>query len=158
MTSKIILGLLVLAVGAGLAYNLMHENNGQAQSIFSLRPDDPELVAAGTVVYAEACAVCHGANLEGQANWRQPLANGRLPAPPHDQTGHTWHHPDIILFRITKYGSAALVGDANYQSDMLGFLNTLSDEEIIAVLSYIKSTWPEDIQRQHDQINQRPRN
>ena len=41
--------------------------------------------------YQEYCASCHGVNLEGQANWRSRNQDGTLPAPPHDETGHTWH-------------------------------------------------------------------
>ena len=96
----------------------------------------------GAVVYADYCASCHGANLEGQPNWRSRMPNGKLPAPPHDATGHTWHHPDRQLFAITKYGSAAIVGN-NYESDMAGFWESLSDDEIWDVLAYIKSQWPE---------------
>lgn len=95
---------------------------------------------AGRQLYVEHCAACHGANLEGQPNWRERLPNGRLPAPPHDATGHTWHHSDEQLFEITKHGLEALVPD--YKSDMPGFGDKLSDEEIRAVLDYIKSTWP----------------
>ena len=94
----------------------------------------------GRQLYAENCAACHGANLEGQPNWRERLPSGRLPAPPHDATGHTWHHSDEQLFQITKHGLEALVPD--YESDMPGFGDVLSDEEIRAVLDYIKSTWP----------------
>lgn len=119
-----------------------------------LRPDDAELVALGERVYAEACASCHGAALEGQANWRERGADGRLPAPPHDPSGHTWHHPDQQLFALTKVGPAALAGDG-YESDMPGFEGTLSDEEIVAALSYIKSRWPPEIRARHDQINAR---
>ena len=96
----------------------------------------------GAVVYADYCASCHGANLEGQPNWRSRMPNGKLPAPPHDANGHTWHHPDRQLFAITKYGSAAIIGN-NYESDMAGFGESLSDGEIWDVLAYIKSQWPE---------------
>ena len=65
-----------------------------------------------------------------------------MPAPPHDASGHTWHHPDGVLFRITKEGVAAVVG-GGYQSDMPAFGDVLSDDEIRAVLAYIKSMWPE---------------
>ena len=71
-----------------------------------------------------------------------PLANGRYPAPPHDETGHTWHHADALLERIIRDGTAAVVGDG-YESDMPGFTDVMSDAEITAVLAYIKSTWPE---------------
>ena len=117
-----------------------------------LRPGDAALVASGKQIYKEQCASCHGANLEGQPNWRVRLPNGRLPAPPHDQSGHSWHHTDDILFKITKLGSAALVG-GGYESDMRGFDEELSDEKIIAVLSYIKSTWPDFIRKRHDDMN-----
>lgn len=99
-------------------------------------------IARGRQLYTAHCAVCHGAELEGQPDWKTPLASGRMPAPPHDASGHTWHHPDDVLFRITKEGPAAVVG-SGYESDMTGFGNVLSDEEIRAVLAFIKSTWPE---------------
>jgi hypothetical protein len=65
-------------------------------------PTDPALVALGKNVYADRCASCHGEHLEVQPNWRRRLPNGRLPAPPHDAAGHTWHHPDRELFEITQ--------------------------------------------------------
>jgi mono/diheme cytochrome c family protein len=101
-----------------------------------------QTIALGEGVYAEHCAACHGRNLEGQPNWQTPLPSGRLPAPPHDASGHTWHHPDEVLFEITRLGSAAVVG-SGYESDMPGFDGILTDDEIRAVLAYIKSTWPE---------------
>lgn len=96
----------------------------------------------GSDIYVEHCAACHGTGLEGQPDWKQRLPSGRMPAPPHDVSGHTWHHADEVLFRITKEGAAAVVG-GGYESDMPGFGDVLSDEEIRAVLAYIKSTWPE---------------
>lgn len=101
-----------------------------------------ETLALGEAIYAESCASCHGANLEGEPDWRARLPSGLLPAPPHDASGHTWHHPDDMLFRITKEGPAAVIGDG-YESAMPGFGEVLSDEEIRAVLAFIKSTWPE---------------
>lgn len=114
--------------------------------------DDPATVALGAGLYADFCAACHGANLEGQDNWQTRQPNGRLPAPPHDVTGHTWHHPDIQLFQIVKYGTAALVGDG-YESDMAGYDGILTDAEIAAVMAYIKSTWPDQIIERHDAMN-----
>jgi mono/diheme cytochrome c family protein len=99
-------------------------------------------VALGKTVYAERCGSCHGARLEGQRDWKRQLPSGRMPAPPHDASGHTWHHPDGVLFRITRDGPAAVVG-GGYRSDMPGFGNVLTDEEIRAALAFIKSTWPE---------------
>jgi mono/diheme cytochrome c family protein len=114
--------------------------------------DSAVLVALGRRVYAEQCAACHGRNLEGQANWRQRLADGTLPAPPHDASGHTWHHPDRLLFDYTKFGGQALMGPGG-KSAMPGFGGVLSDREIWAVLAYIKSTWPDDIRRMQTRQN-----
>ncbi|MEJ6399571.1 c-type cytochrome [Yoonia sp. 208BN28-4] len=120
-----------------------------------LQDTDPVIVALGASVYEANCASCHGANLEGQANWRSPGDDGRLPAPPHDETGHTWHHDGDTLFRLTKYGTGALIGDPDYASNMPIYEGVLSDEEIIAVLSYIKSTWPDDVRARHDEMENR---
>jgi hypothetical protein len=68
----------------------------------SIDPKDAQLVASGARVYAQHCASCHGANLEGQPNWKDRLPNGRLPAPPHDASRHTCHHADEVLFDITR--------------------------------------------------------
>ncbi|KJS42272.1 c-type cytochrome [Salipiger marinus] len=96
----------------------------------------------GERLYQENCASCHGANLEGQPDWRTRLPNGRLPAPPHDASGHTWHHTDRVLFDIVKRGPAAIVG-AGYESDMPGYEGVLTNDEITSIVDYIKSTWPD---------------
>ena len=79
-------------------------------------------------------------------------ANGRLPAPPHDASGHTWHHPDSELFGITKRGITPYA-PAGYKSDMPAFEGVLSDDQIAAVLAYIKSTWPPDVRARQARIN-----
>ena len=118
----------------------------------SLPAVDVQELVVGARVYAENCAACHGANLEGQPNWRQRNEMGRLPAPPHNARGHTWHHDDDTLFGITKLGTAEFTGLA-IESDMRGFKDVLSDDEIWAVLVYIKSRWPARIRRRQDSIN-----
>ena len=112
---------------------------------------DPVQVALGERIYKEHCASCHGVQLEGQPNWRERRPDGRLPAPPHDATGHTWHHPDVVLFRITKLGPAAY-GSPVAVSDMPAFDKLLSDQEIWAVLAYIKSRWPDDIRQRQERL------
>ena len=114
-------------------------------------PADAELVALGARVYDEACASCHGENLEGEANWRTRKSDGRLPAPPHDASGHTWHHDDATLFGITKLGPGGFAG-TGYASDMPPFAGALSDREIWAVLAFIKSTWPAEVRARQAQI------
>ncbi|WP_424934436.1 c-type cytochrome [Amaricoccus macauensis] len=115
-----------------------------------LLPAGPDL-SRGATIYAEACASCHGAELEGAPNWRAPGADGRLPAPPHDATGHTWHHPDPVLLDMITRGTAAVVG-RGYESNMPGFGDTYSDAEITDVLEWIKSQWPDDIRETQAEI------
>jgi mono/diheme cytochrome c family protein len=105
---------------------------------------EPDL-ALGRTLYGEHCAACHGARLEGQPNWRTRLPNGRLPAPPHDDSGHTWHHPDAVLFGITKHGLVPPYAPQGYESDMPGFAGKLTDDEIRAVLAYIASHWSSQV-------------
>jgi S-disulfanyl-L-cysteine oxidoreductase SoxD len=118
-----------------------------------LRPDDAGVVARGEAVYRQHCAACHGAALEGQPNWRERDRSGRLPAPPHDASGHTWHHPDAVLFDITKFGVARAARLKDYDSAMPAYEGVLSDEEIVAVLSWIKSRWPPPIRRQQEEVD-----
>ncbi len=113
-------------------------------------------VAQGREVYAGQCASCHGARLGGQPNWRQRRPDGRLPAPPHDQTGHTWHHSDDQLFAMTKLGTAAFAGP-NYRSDMPAYAGRLSDSDIWAVIAFIKSRWPQSIHQRQAAISRRAR-
>ncbi len=120
-------------------------------------PAGPQELSVGARVYAKNCASCHGANLEGQPNWRQRNANGRLPAPPHNARGHTWHHDDATLFGITKLGTAEFTG-LDIDSDMPAFKDVLSDDDIRAVFTYIKSRWPERIRTRQETLNRRTDN
>ena len=102
--------------------------------------------------YAENCASGDGVGLEGQPDWRIGKPDGKRPAPPHDETGHTWHHPDKQLFDITKSGVAAVV--PGYESDMPAYRGVLSDEEIWTVLAFIKSTWRRSIRQRQERRSQ----
>lgn len=112
-----------------------------AATACSERTPDPAQVALGQKVYAQHCAVCHGAKLEGQPDWRARPPNGRMPAPPHDESGHTWHHTDQVIFAITKHGLVPPNARKGYESDMPAFAGKLTDDEIWAVLAYLKSHW-----------------
>ncbi len=107
------------------------------RSFSRLDVNDEKLLAQGKKVYALNCASCHGVNLEGQANWRVKDAKGLYPAPPQDDKGHSWHHPDQYLIDAVKNG---LYLDGK-QTNMPSFKNQLSENDILSVLTYIKSSW-----------------
>ena len=142
-----------IIVLAGAAWWFLARGTGSE----AITADNKELVALGQPLYAKHCAACHGAKLEGQENWRTPLPErGGLRAPPHDASGHTWHHPDAMLFAITRNGGAS-IAPPGFKSNMPGFKESLSDREIRAVLSYIKSRWPERVRKISKRINERAR-
>lgn len=107
--------------------------------------DNPRLVAWGKIVYADHCAACHGTKLEGQPGWRRPGLDGRLPAPPHDESGHTWHHDDRYLIHVVLDGIVAGVDrPPDYQGNMPAFGAVLTRQETVAALSFIKNSWSFD--------------
>jgi len=114
---------------------------------------DKKQVRYGQLVYKRFCSLCHGANLEGQPNWNKRRSDGKYPAPPHDKTGHTWHHPDDVLFGTVKLGMVPPYAPDNYKSDMPAWGSTLKDRDIWAVIAYIKSRWPDDIRKIQAEIN-----
>lgn len=129
---------------------------GAPTSTSRANPRDARLVAQGRLVYDQYCASCHGANLEGQPNWKEELPEGGRPAPPHDETGHTWHHADDLLFDIVKRGPEAMpTAGSTYRMPPFG--EVLSDDEIWAALAYIKSTWPPEFLAAQEQVNQQVR-
>ena len=97
----------------------------------------------GQQLYEANCGKCHGMRLEGQQDWMKRLPSGRLPAPPHDETGHTWHHTDEQLFKITLEGLASIA--PGYETDMPAFADVLTEAEVRSIFDYIKSRWPDRI-------------
>ncbi len=135
-----------LAAAALAAVVSLNRGGGSAEAT-----GDP---SRGSVLYAENCASCHGKDLEGQPDWRSPGEEGVLPAPPHDRTGHTWHHGDGMLFEYTKLGGQEALeqmGVTGVASGMPGYAGILTDQEIWDILAFIKASWPEreqELQRQ----------
>nr|WP_323012345.1 cytochrome c [Castellaniella sp.] len=149
---------LIGALGmSGLALGLLVDGSSSSPQSAYIDPSDQALVTAGRQIYANHCAACHGAKLEGQPSWRMRRADGRLPAPPHDETGHTWHHPDTVLMDIIKNGLVpGKTAPPGYISDMPAYGGQLGDHEIAAVLAYIKSSWPPQVRADQKQITLQP--
>lgn len=101
---------------------------------------EPAQVARGSQIYQERCAACHGANAQGAPNWKTPDENLNYPPPPHDDTGHTWHHPDRVLYQIIRDGLRDPLRP-NQPMRMRGFGGELNDADIRALLTYFKSLW-----------------
>ena len=117
---------------------------------------DPFALMEGEAIYKAECAACHGAKLEGQAHWQTRRPDGKLPAPPHDPTGHTWHHPRERLFAIVKFGMVPPNAPPGYVSDMPAYAGKLTDAQIGNVLAWIESRWPkETLERRAEMLKQR---
>ena len=116
---------------------------------FAAHELDNRNIVSGEELYGEHCAVCHGADLEGEPNWQIANDDGTMPAPPHDRTGHSWHHDNQLLFDYTRLGGQATLarrGLGDFDSGMPAFSDVITDEEIWDILAYIRSTWPDRIQ------------
>jgi len=132
---KTVIILATLISSCGVSDTRLRINNG-----------DP---VTGQQTYANNCASCHGSQLEGQPNWRKRLPSGLLPAPPHNASGHTWHHDDLLLFEYTKFGGTGAMasrGIKDMESGMPPFESLLDDQQILDVLAFIRSTWPAEVQ------------
>jgi mono/diheme cytochrome c family protein len=150
------LAILVLILGAAfLVYQLTARANQSVvinqTPVPPLPTLNPEYAAQGEILYTQYCAKCHGANLEGSPNWKQLLPDGSLPPPPHDSSGHTWHHSDELLISITENG-----GDPTYNSKMPPFKDQLNRKEVVAILEFIKSKWGREEREYQWWITARP--
>lgn len=116
-----------------------------AMAAYILWPD--RQMATGRALYAQHCASCHGADRQGQPDWQTPHPDGSLPAPPHDETGHTWHHDDTFLTDYILRGGQAVLDDLGvaFPSAMPGFADSLNPQDAAAILAYLKSHWPHDL-------------
>lgn len=106
---------------------------------------DLDQVAFGSRIYSRICANCHGTGLDGQLGWEEPLKDGTRLAPAHSAEGKTWRRGDQALFEVVKVGGETLKPDGGV-SRMPGFGDKLTDDEIWAVIAFIKSTWPSSVQ------------
>jgi mono/diheme cytochrome c family protein len=102
---------------------------------------DPAQVSRGREVFVQHCASCHGGDAQGAPNWQQPDARGDLPAPPHDDTGHTWRHSDAQLTEIIRGGLRDQFNKTPELTMPPFNSDQLSDQEIGDVVAYFKSLW-----------------
>lgn len=131
----------LLAVAAVVLWLLQGQRQAAAPVVFNGTPAPPlpaldrRAVSQGEPLYLQYCAACHGADLRGAPDWKTTLPDGSLPPPPHDDSGHTWHHPDFLLMQIVAEGGRS------YGGVMPGFEAQLTQSEMAAILEFIKSRW-----------------
>lgn len=125
---------LIIALTGLILSGCDSEKNNSAMD----RGFSPEQIALGEKVFETYCQECHGAGAAGVVReWQKPLPDGTLPAPPLNGSAHAWHHNDKVLLRTVNQGGIPLGGR------MPAFKDVLSQEQKHAVLSYIKSLWPD---------------
>lgn len=93
----------------------------------------------GEELFKANCQVCHGKEGIATKNWKARDADGNLPPPPLNGTAHTWHHSPAVLIRTIQQGGSKLGGT------MPGFDGKLSLEDMVALVGYLSSLWPDDV-------------
>ncbi len=104
---------------------------------------DSEQITQGRVYYEETCAKCHGISGEGMFPEAplEPDASGRYGAPPHNSTGHTWHHTDELLLRYVLEGGFA---DLSNFYPMPRWDDLYDREKAALIIAYIKTMWTDE--------------
>lgn len=114
----------------------------------------PALVQRGAALYNAHCLRCHGGATGGDK---------RDVPPPHNANGHTWHHPDCLIRDIVLNGFSRFdgvppgrPGDApGPKPTMPAFRGRLSDEDVAAILAYVKTWWSEEQRQGQARITRR---
>lgn len=139
-------GRIILTVTAAVISGAVVSACGPGQS--SVPALDEGQVTRGGELYQENCASCHRSDLSGDPDWKTRNDDGSYRPPPHDSSGHTWHHPDRVLIEIIRDGSDFP------QSRMPSFGDKLSDEDIAAILEFFKANWGDQERAYQQQVNQ----
>jgi putative copper export protein/mono/diheme cytochrome c family protein len=102
-----------------------------------------ETIVEGRGLYAQNCVTCHGAGGRGDG----PAAQG-LPVPPANLTAtHLWMHSDGELFWWVSHGMQTPEG----KPAMPGFASVLDDDQVWAVIDYIRAHNEGQMQREMGQ-------
>lgn len=113
------------------------------------RVRDDFAILRGGKLYQRNCASCHGAQGQGDPNWRHRGADGKFPPPPLNGTGHAWHHPLKILRYVIKRGSPG------GQGNMPAWQGKLSDRQIDDIIAWFQSRWPDEVYNAWYRIDRR---
>lgn len=120
-----------MARSYGEAADALPEAEGEA----SEAPPSPEGEVSGANVYRQHCATCHGSSGQGLGGAFPPLAGSDW------VTGSAETPVRIVLHGLQ---GQVEVGGQSYDGMMPAFRARLSDDEVAAVLSYVRSQWGND--------------
>jgi mono/diheme cytochrome c family protein len=141
----VVTGFVIVAMLALVVFAVRIGSRATTIDVTRADPTNAQLVATGKQLYTTRCAGCHGRELQGEVGWPQRRANGTMPATPLDETGATWQRNDRWIFDTIKHGGQATT-TAGTTSTMPAMGEGLADAEIWAIISYIKQSWPANIQ------------
>jgi|ETNmetMinimDraft_8_1059916.scaffolds.fasta_scaffold35166_2 mono/diheme cytochrome c family protein len=106
--------------------------------------DSKASIELGKTTFNDNCVFCHGIEGKGLVkDWKKKQSNGKYPAPPLNGTAHSWHHSPKVILQTINDGGVKIGGQ------MPAFKNKLNDKEKIALIDYIQSLWPTDIQEKY---------
>jgi mono/diheme cytochrome c family protein len=102
-------------------------------------------IELGQSLFDKNCIGCHGVGAQGIVkDWRKSVADGKFPPPPLNGTAHAWHHPQKQLLQSINDGGTKIGGQ------MPAFRDKFNEDEKQALLDYIYSLWPKEIQDKYD--------
>jgi mono/diheme cytochrome c family protein len=127
--------------------------SGAAQIQILATPFDQSDITQGQAIYTQYCAACHGIDGQGQFPEAplEPDSTGRIGAPPHNETGHSWHHSDVLLIRYVTEGGFS---DPARFYIMPPFGAILTEEQILQVIAYIKTLWTDEQRASQRQLTE----
>jgi mono/diheme cytochrome c family protein len=147
----IVLSLTISACQSQNTSDLSSPDTVKPEAVPTIDPANEQLYLAQQN-YNKLCAHCHGWAGDGQP----PLTiesteqHGYHIVPRHNSTGHTWQHPDQILFEVIKYGVQAPTN----LYPMSPFDEHFTDDEIFGIIEYIKQWWTDDQRRQQSTLTE----
>lgn len=112
----------ILGVGVVIALAIAFWPSGGGSEAGSYPTYSEEAIATGEQYFQANCATCHGSDGAGNTQAGIPALNGSM---------HAWHHPDSQIAGLIRHGGIS----------MPAIGPDWSDEDITAVLAYIKQWW-----------------
>jgi mono/diheme cytochrome c family protein len=127
---RIVVALALLAAAAGCAKSSNTTNAAASASAAAMK--NPGSASDGATVYLTDCSSCHQTNGQGVSGAFPPLAGNAV------VTGNP-----VAVIAIVKDGleGRVTVNNAPYSGIMPSWKGQISDDQIAAVIGYIRSSW-----------------